>query len=104
MYGIDWMKRTPSDSATMSKPNVADDPNVAAIHAQLDVLEATRDGGKFSSEPPAATTFFTELSKRVEATDSLLCVGLDPHAADIGEGAHATLHPPFLTRVVTLFS
>jgi len=59
---------------------------VSGIHAQLDVLEATRNGGTFSVEVPTQT-FFTQLSTRVNAADSLLCVGLDPHAADIGDGA-----------------
>lgn len=27
--------------------------------------------------------FFEALSKRVEAVDSVLCVGLDPHGADL---------------------
>ena len=37
----------------------------------------------------AAGTFFGEVARRARSIDSLLCVGLDPHPEDIGDGGAA---------------
>ena len=70
------------------------DNAVDSIHAQLDALESSRPepAGTWSSAQYQSETFFQQLSARVASADTLLCVGLDPHAADIGAG----LSPLFL--------
>lgn len=49
---------------------------------------------------PAAATFFERLEAGVAAKDSLLCVGLDPHARDLPGGATADAAVSFCTRIV----
>ena len=50
-----------------------------------------------STVPPA---FFAELEARVHAVDSLLCVGLDPHASELGASPSAAAAEAFCTRLI----
>ena len=67
---------------------------IDSINHQLDLLEQSRNpNGALATaqqqqqqQPQTAGSFFEQLSGRVLAANSLLCVGLDPHAADIGNG------------------
>ena len=48
----------------------------------------------------ATPSFFAQLQARVDAVDSLLCVGLDPHVADLGDAPTAQGAYDFCRRLV----
>jgi len=75
------------------------DSVINQLNTELDLLEQTRSysGTGVVKTPLSTESFFTQLSARVSAANTLLCVGLDPHAADIGDGEHGSgtlFYPP----------
>lgn len=70
------------------------DHTVDAIHAALDALEQRpRLGGEptqAQAQPAPQASAMALFRERAESANSLLCVGLDPHAADIGTGDSLT--------------
>lgn len=67
------------------------DPVIDQLNAQLDALERTSPVKKVAEQAVAVAgepklAAFEMLAQRVEVSDSLLCVGLDPHMQDIGTG------------------
>jgi len=76
----------------MYSPSPTIDP-VLAIHHELDQLERTRNSpvplsaaATSAAGTSAAGSFVDFLTTRAQNANTLLCVGLDPHEADIGSG------------------
>jgi uridine monophosphate synthetase len=77
-----------NQSPTTARPNIpASSPNVNLVKRK-------------PSPNMSTTSFFAALDAQVATKNSLLCVGLDPHGADLGDDPSADAALAFCTKIV----